>query len=70
MHHANIFGLEKTCFDAVECMKGQMASSRQFGRQKSWICFRSCGRLPVQKLCNPCVPELPHLKLWSEQHVT
>lgn len=31
-------------------MKGQMASSRQFRRQKSWVCFRS-----KESLCKSCV---------------
>lgn len=65
MHHTNIFGLEKSYFDAVECMKGQMASSRWFRRQragsvsdpmKDSLC-KSCV-IPVYRVTPPQIMEL------------
>lgn len=51
MHHTNIFGLEKSYFDAVECMKGQMASSRWFRRQRAG----SVSDPTEDSLCKSCV---------------
>lgn len=57
MHHSNIFGLGNISFDAVKCMKRQMASSVWFRKQKAG----SVSDPTEDSLC----AELPHLKLWN-----